>query len=76
MNDLFKLIATALKLPATDIGPGTAMKTTAAWDSLAHMELVLGIEAHYQIMLEADEITAMTSVATIIERLRTRGLVP
>ena len=75
MNELFLLIATALKLPAIDVGQDTSMKTTSAWDSLAHMELIISIEDHYQIMLEADEIVAMTSVAAVFEQLTKRGLV-
>jgi acyl carrier protein len=75
MDELFKLIATALKVPVADIGPATSMQTTSAWDSLSHMDLVLSIEAHYQIMLEADEIAAMTSAAAIVAQLTRRGLV-
>lgn len=51
------------------------MKTTPEWDSLAHMELIVSLEAHYRIMLEGDEIAAMTSVAAITEQLAQRGLV-
>lgn len=75
MNELFPLIATALKLSTTVITLDSTMKTTSAWDSLAHMELIINIEDHYQIMLEADEIVAMTSVAAIVEQLTQRGLV-
>lgn len=75
MNELFNLISTALKVPISNIGPRTAMKTTPAWDSLAHMELIISLEAHYNIMLEGDEIACMTSVAAITEQLAHRGLV-
>lgn len=75
MNELFSLISTALKVPVSNIGPGTAMKTTPAWDSLAHMELIISLETHYNIMLEGDEIAAMNSVAAIAKQLAQRGLV-
>jgi acyl carrier protein len=50
------------------------MKSTAAWDSLAHMDLVISIEEHYQITLDGDQIADMTSVAAIVEQLQQRGL--
>ncbi len=74
MNELFRLIAAALKLPVGAIDLATSMKTNEAWDSLAHMELVISLEAHYRIMLEADQIAEMTSVAAIVDQLRQRGL--
>lgn len=74
MNELVNLIATALRVPSSGIGPETAMKTTPAWDSLAHMDLILSLETHYRIVLEGDEIAAMTSVAAIAEHLSRRGL--
>ena len=75
MNELFKLIATALKVPVADVGAATSMQTTSAWDSLSHIDLIISIESHYQIMLEADEIATMTSAAAIVEQLTRRGLV-
>lgn len=75
MNELFQLIAAALKLPPAAIEPETSMKNTPAWDSLAHMELIIGIEERYQVLLDADEIADMTSVARIIGQLAKRGLV-
>ena len=74
MNELLRLVASALKLSVGDIDPGMTMKTTATWDSLAHMELVISIEEHYQIVLDGDQIADMTSLAAIIGLLRQKGL--
>ena len=74
MDELLKIIAVALKLPIGDIAPSTSMKNNAAWDSLAHMEIIIGIEEHYQIVLDGDEIADMVSVAAIIDQLRKRSL--
>jgi acyl carrier protein len=74
MNQLFTIIASALKLSSSEIDLCTAMKSTAAWDSLAHMDLVISIEEHYQITLDGDQIADMTSVAAIVEQLQQRGL--
>lgn len=74
MNELLTLVAAALKLPLGDIDLATSMKSTAAWDSLAHMELVIAIEEHYRIVLDGDQIAEMTSVAAIVEQLQQHGL--
>ena len=75
MNELLELIASALKLPKCDIDAQTSMKSSAAWDSLAHMELVISIEDHYQIVLDGDQIADMTSVAAIVHQLQSMGVV-
>ncbi len=75
MNELLELIAAALKLQKSDIDTQTSMKSSAAWDSLAHMELVISIEDHYQIVFDGDQIAEMTSVAAIVRQLQSMGLV-
>lgn len=68
------LIAGALKIPAASITPETSIDSTPAWDSLAHMDLVVTIEEHYGIQLLPDEMVAMRSVGQIASLLRAKGL--
>ena len=74
MNELKSLIAAALKTPVAYIHDTTTMAETSAWDSLAHMEVILSIEDHYKVNLEGDEIASMLSVATIAEVLKSKGV--
>lgn len=71
---LNSLIAGALKIPAASITPETSIDSTPAWDSLAHMDLVVSIEEHYGIQLLPDEMVAMRSVGQIAALLRAKGL--
>jgi acyl carrier protein len=41
--------------------PGTAYGQTEGWDSVAHMQLVVAIETAFGIMLDTDEVVAMSS---------------
>ena len=50
------------------------MENTDAWDSLAHMDVILSIEQHFAVNLEGDEIADMQSVAAIINVLKTKGV--
>jgi acyl carrier protein len=74
MNELKTLIATSLRIPAANITETTTMAQTPAWDSLAHMDLVLSIEEHYKINLEGDEIASMVSIAAIAAVLKGKGV--
>ncbi|MBK8085300.1 MAG: acyl carrier protein [Devosia sp.] len=49
------------------------MITLTAWDSLAHMRLMLGIEAALGRSLTADEIASITSVRDVARLLDTAG---
>ena len=60
-----ELLAKLLRVPAQRITEDASMKTIAEWDSLKHIELIVGIEQHYSIELTGDEIAEMTSVKAI-----------
>lgn len=77
MTDLYELIGKALKLPPRiAVSDTLSMANTVDWDSLAHMDLILTLEEHYGISLDADEIVAMRSVCGVKEVLAARGLLP
>ncbi len=50
------------------------MENTEAWDSLAHMDVILSIEQHYGINLDGDEIADMQSVQAIANVLKSKGV--
>ena len=71
---LHQLIAGALRIPATSVNAETYMEGTPAWDSLAHMDLVVSIEEHYRLQLEPDDMVAMRSVGAITRLLQSKGV--
>ena len=74
-DKLIDLLADLFKIAPVSITDDLAMKDTDVWDSLKHMELVVGLEASFEIELSTDEIIAMQSVAEIKKILTTRGVV-
>jgi acyl carrier protein len=74
MQQLRQLIARALNVPATSVQDTSSMESTEAWDSLAHMDVILLIEQHYNINLEGDEIADMQSVQAIAAILKAKGV--
>jgi acyl carrier protein len=52
----------------------TSNTTLAEWDSLGHVNLILELEAVYDISLSPDDVLRMTNVALIKSLLQSRGV--
>ncbi|MEM9288357.1 MAG: acyl carrier protein [Pseudomonadota bacterium] len=52
-------------MPKEASGPETSLLTTPAWDSLAHIRLVLAVEAHVGRQLTPDEIVSIVSLSDV-----------
>jgi acyl carrier protein len=75
--DLFEkiqqVIATTLKVPADKITRETSDKDLVAWDSLAHVNLMMSLEQTFDLFFEVEDFTQLTSVPAILEYLRREG---
>lgn len=52
----------------------TSNQNLSAWDSLAHMNLVLELESVYGISLSTEDAMAMTDVAAVKQALQRHGV--
>jgi acyl carrier protein len=75
--DLFEktryVIATTLKVTPEKITRETSDKDLAAWDSLAHVNLMMSLEQTFDLFLEVEDFPRLTSVPAILEYLRREG---
>jgi acyl carrier protein len=55
------------------IGPDTSQKNLKAWDSLAHIRLVSGIEGEFDIEFSLAEIEHTTSVRQFVQLIEERS---
>jgi acyl carrier protein len=55
------------------IGPDTGQKNLKAWDSLAHIRLVSGIESEFDIQFSLAEIEQINSVRQFVQLLQERS---
>ena len=69
-------IRLGLSLPSTVDLPSIAYGNTEEWDSVAHMQLVVAIENAFGIMLETDDVIAMSDYAAILRILHDQHGVP
>jgi acyl carrier protein len=54
------------------IGPDTSQKNLKAWDSLAHIRLISGIESEFDIQFNLTEIEQLTSVTQLVQAIEER----
>jgi acyl carrier protein len=75
--DLFpkiqSIIATTLKVPLDKIARETSDKDLAAWDSLAHVNLMMSLEQTFDLFLEVEDFPKLTSIPAILEYLKEQG---
>jgi acyl carrier protein len=55
------------------IGPDTSQKNLKAWDSLAHIRLVSGIESEFDIQFSLSEIERIASVGQFVQLIEDRS---
>ena len=74
MNDkLLQILADTLGVDVGTLNEETSMENTAAWDSVAHLNLVLSLEQSYGQRFSPDEFMQMQSVAAIRRALAAHG---
>ncbi len=71
---LTQSFATALGIPTTMVVDTLAYETVPQWDSIAHMALVTELEVVFDVMLDTDEILAMSTVAIARQTLIKHGI--
>ena len=69
MKSLAEVFAESLMIPEASVTDELAYQGIKEWDSVAHMVLVTAIEDNFGIMLDTDDIIAMSSVARVREIL-------
>lgn len=76
MNEarLKKCFVESIGIPERDVVDGLAYSTIKQWDSVGHMALVAAIEGEFNVMLDTDDIIAMSSVAVAKQILQKHGV--
>lgn len=67
---LHELVARSLMIDGATVSDDLRYNSIPEWDSVAHMALIAELEDAYSVMLETDDIIAMSTVGKIREILR------
>jgi acyl carrier protein len=74
LKKLNRCFCEALGISEEQVTNDLAYQSVREWDSVGHMALVTEIEASFDIMLDTDNIIAMSSVGVAKEILRKHGV--
>jgi acyl carrier protein len=66
---LRQVLADVLEIDPGAISEGTSPQTIEAWDSVAHLNLVLALESEFGVQFDAEEIPELVSFQILRDRL-------
>ena len=69
-----RLLAEATGYPEAEIGDRASFESLEKWDSLAHMRLILAIEAETGSLIEPEAVIELMSFAEVARYLESHGL--
>ena len=69
-----EVIVYVLDLRPADVSDGSTQQTLPGWDSLAHVQLVISLEAKFDVRFGIDQALELTSVQAISAALAERGV--
>ena len=72
-DTLEKIAADTLGLPVETIPHDASAQTLPGWDSVAHLNLILSVEAAYGVSFAPEEMTELTSLEKIRHALAQHG---
>jgi acyl carrier protein len=67
-----RIISDMFAVPIDQVTDESSPDTIEAWDSMAHLNLVLSLEQEFAITFDLDEIAELTSVPAIVDRITSR----
>ena len=77
INDVRQLAADVLKRPIDEVPVAATRESVPGWDSMAHLNLVLAVEQHFDIQSLPDEMLQMLTIELVAmlvdEKLAARG---
>ncbi len=74
LEKMKEIIADQLNCDAESITPETAFKEDLGADSLDLFELVMALEDEYSVEISAEELTDLTTVGSVIDYLKDKGV--
>lgn len=71
LERLQEVIALTFGVPADEVAPTTVQDDLVEWDSLGHLNLMVAVESTFDVRLDLEDMANLTSVAAIVDYLRT-----
>jgi acyl carrier protein len=65
MNEIKQVIASTFQIPVESISAESSSQDIPQWDSVGHINLVMGLEKQFGVKFNMNEILEMRDVSTI-----------
>jgi len=72
---LAQVIARVLEIDHIEISLESSVDTIEKWDSVGHLEVILGIEQAFGVRFHTDDIPELTSVQKLQHALEKEGMI-
>jgi acyl carrier protein len=60
-----KVVSEIIEVPAQEVAAAAQFTDLSRWDSLAHLNVVLGIEQEFGVQFDIEELTQITGVDAV-----------
>jgi len=71
---LIAVVAAALGVPTSGLELETTADEVEAWDSMGHIHLMVALEDTFDIRLEVEDFSKLTSVTAMLDYLKSHGI--
>ena len=72
LEAILTVAADVFQVSRKDLAPASSPDTVEGWDSVAHLNLVMAVEAQFSVTFEPDEIAAMSDLGAIARILESK----
>jgi citrate synthase len=72
-SPLEEVVAETLRISRSEVTDALAFNGIPEWDSMAHVELMVALEAAYGVAIDEDRMVTLINVSAIREFLRDSG---
>ncbi|MCC8137577.1 MAG: acyl carrier protein [Clostridiales bacterium] len=74
LEKLFDIIAEQLNVEKEELSAATSFKDDLGADSLDLFELVMALEEEYDIEIPSEDLEQMTTIQSVVDYLKTKGI--
>ncbi len=64
-NEIIQFVSEITGTPASDLMASSSVETVDTWDSVAHINIILSVEAKYGITINPEDAIELTSVGAL-----------
>jgi acyl carrier protein len=72
-EELRGLFVETFKVDANDVRPDLQLGELPQWDSMGHMDLMVGLETRFGVEINAETISGLISVPAILEHIEAKA---